>query len=251
MGDMKRILWILVKLACTALLTVQLAFVLGGFIKPAITRTWEEEVPLQDIDFPLVLKICVSPGFNQTALHDVGYEDTWHYFVGQSKFNSSVLGWGGHTEDSGTCGTVEEVLAKISGYKIDNIINNGVLVITSDGIPIIIPLEHLNASRVSYPDNCFSLSLSKVPELDNRHITRLHLDFNHLGNRSIKVHLNGETLDTVRNIEEHQFQSLGDSIHSSKEGVYKAYRVEISQRVFVEEDPTNNCQVGVGDVHFS
>ena len=57
---------------------------------------------------------------------------------------------------------MEEVLAKISGYKIDNIINNGVLVITSDGIPIIIPLEHLNASRVSYPDNCFSLSLSKA-----------------------------------------------------------------------------------------
>ena len=91
MGDKKKILWILVKLACTALLTVQLAFVLGGFIKPAITRTWEEEVPLQDIDFPVVMKICVSPGFNQTALHEVGYEDTWHYFLGQSKFNSSVL----------------------------------------------------------------------------------------------------------------------------------------------------------------
>ena len=158
----KRILWILVKLTCTALLIVQLVHVLGGFIRPTITRTWEEELPIQVFDFPVVIKVCVSPAFNQTALHEVGYQNSWSYFAGVSMFNSTVLGkrsmlgWAGHTEDSRTYGTVEGVLAKISGYKIDNIINNGVLVITSDGIPIIIPLEHLNASRVSYPDNCLA-----------------------------------------------------------------------------------------------
>ena len=248
MWHKKRILWILAKLTCTALLIVQLVHVLGGFIKPTITRTWEEELPLQVIDFPLVIKVCVSPAFNQTALHEVGYQNSWSYFAGLSKFNSTVLGqrsmlgWAGHTEDSGTYGTVEGVLAKIIGYKMENIFNY-VLALTSDGWYVKIPLKHLNASRVTYPDNCLSLSLPKIPELKDHHIWRLYLDFGQLGNQTIKISFNGETLDTVRYIGEHNFESLGDSIHSSKEGVYKAYRVEISQRVFVEEDPTNNCQV--------
>ena len=95
-------LWILANFVCTAILTVQLGHVLEGYIKPTITRTWEEEVPLQDIDFPVVIKICVVPGFNQTVLRELGYYDTWSFFLGQSMFNDSVFGWAGHTEDSGT-----------------------------------------------------------------------------------------------------------------------------------------------------
>ena len=46
---------------------IQLVNVLESYIQPTITRTWEEEVPLEDIEFPLVIKICIVPGFNQTA----------------------------------------------------------------------------------------------------------------------------------------------------------------------------------------
>ena len=103
--DMKRFfsikaLWILANIACTAILTFQLGHVLEGYIKPTITRTWEEDVPLEDIDFPLVIKICVVPGFNQTALYEVGYYDAGGYFLGQSRFNESVIGWAGHTHTS-------------------------------------------------------------------------------------------------------------------------------------------------------
>ena len=121
MCDMKRFftiktLWVLANLAGTIILTVQLAHVLEGYIKPTVTRTWEEEILLKDIEFPLVVKVCVVPGFNQTAIHEVGYADAWHYFIGQSRFNKSLIGWAGHTEESGTYGTVEQVLAKIGDY---------------------------------------------------------------------------------------------------------------------------------------
>ena len=102
--------WFLANLVCTVVLTIQLVNVLKGYIQPTITRTWEEEVPLEDIEFPLVIKICIIPGFNQTALHEVGYEDTWNFFLGKSRFNDSVFGWAGHTEDSSTFGTVKETL---------------------------------------------------------------------------------------------------------------------------------------------
>ena len=63
-------LWIIANITCTWILTVQLIHVLEGYINPTITRTFKEEVPLHDMDFPLVIKVCVIPGFNQTALHN-------------------------------------------------------------------------------------------------------------------------------------------------------------------------------------
>ena len=172
--DMKRFfsikaLWILANIACTAILTFQLGHVLEGYIKPTITRTWEEDVPLEDIDFPLVIKICVVPGFSQTALYEVGYNDAGGYFLGQSRFNESVIGWAGHTEDSGTKGTVGEILTQISDSKIENIFDS-VWVWTKDKLSINVPLDHLKASRVSYPFTCRSLVLSSVPELEGKQI---------------------------------------------------------------------------------
>ena len=62
--------WVFANLVCTVVLAIQLVNVLESYIQPTITRTWEEEVPLEDIEFPLVIKICTVPGFNQTALHE-------------------------------------------------------------------------------------------------------------------------------------------------------------------------------------
>ena len=75
-------LWFLANLVCTAILIVQLAHVLEEYVKPKITHTWEEEELLHDIDFPVVIKVCVIPGFNQTALNDMGYKDVLGYFYG-------------------------------------------------------------------------------------------------------------------------------------------------------------------------
>ena len=119
-------IWISANIVFTTFLTVQLANVLEGYIKPQTTRTWDEDVRFEDMEFPLVIKICVIPGFNQTALQDFGYKDTFSYFLGrEDKFNNnSAYGWAGHTKDSGRSNTVEEVLAKVSGYQIEEIIHS-------------------------------------------------------------------------------------------------------------------------------
>ena len=116
-------LWILANVVCLSVLAIQLANVLESYIQPTITRTWEEEVPRQDMEFPVVIKVCVVPGFNQTAMHQLGYWDTWTYFLGQSRFNQSVYGWAGHTEDLGTLGNVEEILGRVKDFEIESIFN--------------------------------------------------------------------------------------------------------------------------------
>ena len=84
-------------------MTVQLAYVLEGYVKPETTRTWDEYEHFAEMEFPLVIKICVIPGFNQTALRELGYKEAFSYFVGRDKYynTNSTYSWAGHTKGSG------------------------------------------------------------------------------------------------------------------------------------------------------
>ena len=231
---------VLASIVFTAFLTVQLANVLQGYIKPQTTRTWDEYARLEDMEFPLVIKICVVPGFNQTALRELGYYDTFSYFVGRDHYENdiSTYGWAGHTNDSRT---VEEVLAKVEGTQLENIIKE-VYVWDKDAVGIVIPLKYLKVSKVNYPNNCRSLDLSEVPPLNETSYNQLFITIHELGNHTVTVHFNGRSLDTVRNIREHNLRSTGDDIVLGEENVIKAYMVEVTQRQFVEEDPLNDCR---------
>ena len=65
---------------------IQFGNLIGNYSKPTITNTNVEKIELKEIGFPLVLKVCVSPGFNQTAIKDAGYRGDRLFFVGQSKY---------------------------------------------------------------------------------------------------------------------------------------------------------------------
>ena len=49
-------IWILANIVFKTFLTVQLANVLEGYIKPQTTRTWDEYARLEEMEFPLVIK---------------------------------------------------------------------------------------------------------------------------------------------------------------------------------------------------
>ena len=90
--------WSLAYLTCICFCSIQLYQLLGEFAKPTKTRTFVEETQLHDI--PLNIKICVSPGLNETAFGELGYDNPDTYIAGLSKFNYSLVGWGGHTNES-------------------------------------------------------------------------------------------------------------------------------------------------------
>ena len=62
------------------------------------------------------------------------------------------------------------------------------------------------------------------------------------GNNSVEVHFIGDTLDTGRNIKEHSLYSSGDVIKLTGKNRNTNYMVDITQTIFVEEDPNNNCR---------
>ena len=166
------------------------------------------------MEFPLVIKICVIPGFNQTALQELGYKEAFSYFVGRDKYynDNSTYGWAGHTKGPGRPITVEEVLAKVSGYQIEEIIRSVSVWDFEEHNLIYIPLEYLRVAMVNFPNNCRSLDLSKVSEVNGRRCNQLFIKIRELGDYTIGVHFKGKSLDTGRNIREHNLRSTWDDI---------------------------------------
>ena len=65
---------------------------------------------LHDIDFPMTMRLCLEHrnlDGNDTNLKLWGYRNIRQYFMGASLWNTSIIGWSGHTENGYTLGSVE------------------------------------------------------------------------------------------------------------------------------------------------
>ena len=90
----------IVNIICCAAFLWQLSSVIYGWLVPTHSFVKSEERPMREFAFPLIIKICLNPGFNLHALNEEGYEFISRYFLGESMYNSSVYGWAGHSNDS-------------------------------------------------------------------------------------------------------------------------------------------------------
>ena len=96
---------ILLHAGCFITFTVQMIVLARNQISPSTTISHLEERSLDSIDFPVLFKICIKPPFHTSELYKAGYQNIWYYFMGQSRYNKSVFGWGGHTDNGSIIGT--------------------------------------------------------------------------------------------------------------------------------------------------
>ena len=80
-------------------------------LHPDETELRVVEKMLVDVEFPALFKLCVKPAFNQTELEAAGYESSWGYFRGRSRYNASIFGWAGHTKDG-------QIVSEVSGKQL-------------------------------------------------------------------------------------------------------------------------------------
>jgi hypothetical protein len=236
--------WLL-RLACTTATLVQLGFVLwNGYIRPSVTNTRVEEMELKDVDMPVVLKICVTPGFNMTAIKEMGYDDpfgVYRYFNGESKYNQTILGWAGHTNTSRVHGSVAEVLKRVRAHTADEVINK-VGWFGRDNTFHSINISDVHLGRVNFPDNCYTLDIGSNARVKKHGVKYLYIDFKALENRSAEVHVQGSSLACDRTIKAHRLYSEGDKITMQKMNLFRMFVVNLKKNVFVKEDPTKNCR---------
>ena len=105
--------WIGIKLVCLAAVMSHLTSIVYDKHNPESTIGVTEKTQLDKIDFPAVFKVCMTPGFNETELRQVGYSNTWGYFHGQSKYKKQIFGWSGHTKDGQPFSNASDVQNRI------------------------------------------------------------------------------------------------------------------------------------------
>ena len=143
-----------------------------------MTNTEVASKTLQGRNFPLIFKICPQPGFKESAVFEqYGYKSEYKYFLGTSMFNNSQYGWAGHTNDSsGPLTSVEMVYSKVSSFKNpEDIIKR--IDIKLNGGKVTLNHTHVFMQRVNYPLNCFTLDLTKYPEIRRKGLRDLTFFF--------------------------------------------------------------------------
>ena len=86
----------IINFACLVIFIVQALELVIQYRNPQFTTTSVEYRRLMEIEFPILFKVCVNPGFNSDKLSQYGYSDLVGYFHGKSSKGSSVIGWTGH-----------------------------------------------------------------------------------------------------------------------------------------------------------
>ena len=234
-------LWCMVNFICALAALTQLFFILMDFAKPNQLNTDTSELALQEIDFPLDIKICAEPAFDETAIVEAGYDkgfSQYNYFTGRSRFNGSIFGWAGHTPQAGPVGSVKEMLDKVRNHKVADIVE--FIQFDFNNQKSLNVSAHL--ARVNYPQNCYTVNLTNVIKAGtNGGVNNLRMFFKTEKTKSVTINLQGVTLTSNREMYDNAFYTQGDPIFAEP-GKFRKYAVEISKNVYLEEDTSKNCR---------
>ena len=223
---------------CICFFSVQMYRLVEHLVSPTMTHTFVREVPLKDIDFPLDIKICVSPSLNSTTLKEFGYDDIDMYVAGStSRSNYSYIGWGGHDHNGRNLASARKVLNKAKLNVTKDVLRN-VFITTHEDDMIMKELSGVDLVKINRLHNCHIL------KLDQEHMKGMkviHMYFNEKSqNSSVEVKLQGHGLTSHREIKKHRFYSSGDVMKLNS--FVTGYIVKIKERVFVEEDQSQTCR---------
>ena len=202
---------LLANIACLIGFCFQFGNVLDTYVHPTQTTIIVTERNLQDSEFPLLFKICFNPSFNASAVEEAGYKNNNGFFSGKSKFNSSFLGWAGHTAEGGVQGTVEELIGKVTLHNPEQVFAL-IEVWSMANTWIDISIDSVELWRLNFPYNCYTLNLSKNHEVREKGVKQVFFNFPIMENTSMELLLKGASLTCDREIKNHKFYSSGADI---------------------------------------
>ena len=168
---------LLINLLCLTAFTIQFGIILKNYINPEETNISVSDRNISTL--PLVFRICFLPGFNLSAIEDAGYDTSFgsfYYFLGKSKYNSSLVGWAGHTSTSGVRGEVGEMLEKVTLHTVNEAIHE-ILGQSWTNDYYKISLTSVKLWRMNWPYNCFTLDLTNNTEVQQKGVRMISFIF--------------------------------------------------------------------------
>ena len=90
---------------------IHVSFLIYNILYPEVPEIIVYEKKLNEIDFPMNLRICVHDLNDETSRYrKFGYGNVFKWFMGKSMFNDTLHGWAGHSKNGSVLGNVEGLL---------------------------------------------------------------------------------------------------------------------------------------------
>ena len=228
---------ILLKLSCFAAFLAQMTLSVYYQADPTETVAKTEKIKLEDISFPVALKICFQPGLKLDEIEKVGYEDAWWYFAGQSKHDSTKFGWAGHTKNGTVLSNVSDIQKRIFQDYHSMIVSSNAYVYTINqtiDYGRSVPKQDFQLRRPNYPDNCLTLDLAKFVKQGEKFF-KLSIVFNRSGfANSIDIYIE----DRLMIVNRPNYYSFNLPLHMEElnKNWTKRFLVSIKQNIFLEKE---------------
>ena len=189
-----------------------------------------------------------NPGHRQALLEEAGYDSYIDYQYGQSKYNKSLYGWGGHTQDGGTkYQDAGDLLHQLTLFPNLSDIVTSVNFIGYNDWDEITEIHKINSlvetSRYYFSQFCFLLKPKTkfVPGMS----VYLH---NNLAIDEAEIVLIDINLFSGRTILQHTLNNEGTKVkitykNNCQTCYGQRFGIQIHQEVFDEEDLTKNCTI--------
>ena len=101
------------KIAFILVFIFHFSNILYKIVYPTTPGIRVHKTTLDKVTFPISLLVCANQIHNNSARYEkVGYPDYLFFYYGASKFNHSLFGWHGHTENGSFIAPVEGTLVK-------------------------------------------------------------------------------------------------------------------------------------------
>ena len=160
---------------------------------------------------------------------------------GQSSYNSSIIGWAGHTINAPSENVTEMLEKAMTRYEIEEIVREVKLfTMYNEDIPVGAK-DNIVLKRINYPGNCYTLDVTQIYNVSGKGIRKMFMRFGDISSMSVKVSVLGKSLDSRKSIRSNSFYSKGVSIRPEKQ-TWSSYIVKTQEVIYVEEDESKDCK---------
>ena len=85
---------------------IHVSHIVSNILNPQFPQVRHYKKALKDIEFPISFQICVNElnlsNTSNKKYHEYGYDGLWEYYKGESRYNSTIVGWAGHKKNHST-----------------------------------------------------------------------------------------------------------------------------------------------------
>ena len=194
------------------------------------------EKDLDEIEFPVLFRVCITPAFKMEKILEAGYSSLWYYFMGKSRFRLSpdlqTYGWAGHTENGTIISTPESILNE-AVVDIKDVLSHVRLQFRGRvGISFYTRTSknYVTASlrRPNYPSNCYDIDINKITQGNLKGFFQIQFNFRSVKDvKEVRIILEDKKKALSRTFKYNKFGMGGSSVFisdlTSKIYKYKQY----------------------------